>query len=148
MLLNLLTNAVKYTESGHVRLVATLLPSAALDAPGRSVPPNEVLIRFAVEDTGCGIPTELAGGKLFAAFERGSQLKGDATSPATPSVPAHRPSARPPPLEAPGPFSPEASGGVGRAARRRPEHTPFLCTPTGRARSRAPASACRCATSC
>ena len=57
MLLNLLTNAVKYTESGHVRLVATLLPSAALDAPGRSVPPNEVLIRFAVEDTGCGIPT-------------------------------------------------------------------------------------------
>ena len=121
MLLNLLTNAVKYTASGHVRLVATLLPPVALDASGRSVPPNEVLIRFAVEDTGCGIPTELAGGKLFAAFERGSQLKGAPPPQPRPlcdlAVPAHRPSVRSPPLEAAGPFSPEASRGRARRTR-------------------------------
>ena len=59
ILTNLLTNAVKYTEKGHVRMEFRLE-----DTDGDSVG-----IYVAVEDTGLGIKPEDMG-KLFTAFER------------------------------------------------------------------------------
>ena len=59
-LLNFLSNAVKFTESGTV----TLQFSKSEETP------NDLLLRFEVTDTGIGIePDRLAG--LFAAFEQG-----------------------------------------------------------------------------
>jgi len=66
VLLNLLHNAVKFTERGHVRLEV----SALHDTPG-SAP----MMRFAVIDTGIGIAPERLG-DLFVAF---SQVDGPST---------------------------------------------------------------------
>ncbi|MBD3307335.1 response regulator, partial [candidate division KSB3 bacterium] len=53
ILLNLLNNAVKFTEQGVITLRVKAYPSSSSQAPGqRSV----YLIRFEVEDTGVGIP--------------------------------------------------------------------------------------------
>jgi PAS domain S-box-containing protein len=58
-LLNYLTNAIKFTESGQITLRAKMLQQTA----------DEVLLRFEVEDTGIGIePAAL--GRLFNAFEQ------------------------------------------------------------------------------
>lgn len=59
VLTNLLTNAIKYTDSGTVSLKVTL------EAKGRS----SVLLKFVVKDTGRGIKEEDIG-KLYDAFER------------------------------------------------------------------------------
>jgi signal transduction histidine kinase/ActR/RegA family two-component response regulator len=56
VLLNLLNNAVKFTEEGHVRL------AAALSADGKT-------LRFEVHDTGIGID-EAVIGRLFARFSQ------------------------------------------------------------------------------
>lgn len=48
ILINLLSNAIKFTESGHVRLSLT----------AKDLLPTEVLVEFAVEDTGIGISSE------------------------------------------------------------------------------------------
>jgi len=61
-LLNYLSNAVKFTLHGQVKLSATVLASGPIDH----------LIRFAVSDTGVGIPDELRR-RLFAAFEQADQ---------------------------------------------------------------------------
>jgi PAS domain S-box-containing protein len=66
-LLNCASNAVKFTESGRIRLSANLLAENDSD----------LLVRFAVEDTGIGIPSE-AQQRLFQAFEQ-----GDATTTRT-----------------------------------------------------------------
>jgi CheY-like chemotaxis protein len=58
-LLNLLSNAVKFTASGWVRLTGEKLS----EEDGR------VQVRFAVSDTGPGIPAERLGA-LFSAFEQ------------------------------------------------------------------------------
>ena len=58
VLINLLNNAVKYTEEGKVTLTI-----------GGEVHENKVLLQFAVEDTGIGIREENLS-KLFAEFER------------------------------------------------------------------------------
>ena len=56
---NVLTNAVKYTEKGSVRLVV-----------GRNkINDDTILLRFSVKDTGIGIKKEDIS-KLFSAFER------------------------------------------------------------------------------
>ncbi len=60
-LLNLASNAVKFTEVGSVRLRATLLDE---NEEGR-----EVRVRFEVEDTGIGIAPD-ALSRLFGAFEQ------------------------------------------------------------------------------
>ena len=59
-LLNLLTNAVKYTDQGLVIFTVALLEQPS---------PNEYTIRFIVRDTGRGIDKE-ALPKIFTAFQR------------------------------------------------------------------------------
>jgi signal transduction histidine kinase/ActR/RegA family two-component response regulator len=59
VLLNLLNNAIKFTRTGEVRLVA----SSSASEKGRWV------LRFAVTDTGIGIPPE-ALGSLFQRFKQ------------------------------------------------------------------------------
>jgi len=49
IVINLLDNALKYTEQGHVVLRVELAGSAT---------ESSVAIRFAVEDTGCGVPAD------------------------------------------------------------------------------------------
>jgi signal transduction histidine kinase/CheY-like chemotaxis protein len=59
---NLLSNAIKFTVQGHVRVTLDATPSSG----------GEILIRFAVEDTGIGIPAE----KLPLIFEKFTQVDG------------------------------------------------------------------------
>ncbi len=54
-----LDNALKFTERGSVRLIATV----------EEEDPREALLRFAVADTGCGVPAQLLP-RLFAPFEQ------------------------------------------------------------------------------
>ncbi len=61
VLLNLLGNAVKFTERGEVHVGLTCAPASPPDAGG-TVP-----LRFAVRDTGIGIPPEQLGA-VFGAF--------------------------------------------------------------------------------
>ena len=65
MLLNLLGNAIKFTESGEVALRVT--PDADSSVPGA--------LRFTISDTGIGIPGE----KLDAVFERFTQADSSTT---------------------------------------------------------------------
>ena len=58
-LLNLLANAVKFTDTGWVRLVGEKLV----------VDGDRMQVRFAVQDTGVGIPADRLGA-LFSAFEQ------------------------------------------------------------------------------
>jgi PAS domain S-box-containing protein len=65
ILLNLLGNAIKFTERGRVTLRVTCLPGPEQDAA-----PNQALLRFEVEDTGIGIPAD----KLSTIFEPFQQV--------------------------------------------------------------------------
>jgi PAS domain S-box-containing protein len=65
VLLNLLGNAIKFTESGEVALRVT--PDADASVPGA--------LRFTISDTGIGIPGE----KLVAVFERFTQADSSTT---------------------------------------------------------------------
>ena len=65
VLLNLLGNAIKFTESGEVALRVT--PDADSSVPGA--------LRFTISDTGVGIPGE----KLGAVFERFTQADSSTT---------------------------------------------------------------------
>jgi two-component system sensor histidine kinase/response regulator len=60
VLINLVNNAVKFTPQGELELSCVRLPDAA---PGRAA------LRFAVRDTGIGMPEEQMG-KLFRAFSQ------------------------------------------------------------------------------
>ncbi|MGS1094393.1 response regulator [Aquamicrobium terrae] len=64
VLLNLLGNAVKFTDSGHV-----LVDVSGQDADGRT------RLHFAVTDTGIGIPAD----KLALVFDKFSQVDGSST---------------------------------------------------------------------
>src|SRR6516162_7334114 len=61
VLLNLVGNAIKFTERGEI---VVLVENAAEPAPE-----GEVLLRFAVTDTGIGIPPDKQA-KIFRAFEQ------------------------------------------------------------------------------
>lgn len=61
ILINLIGNAVKFTEQGHV--VLRLLPT-------RSSQPEQLMVAFEVEDTGCGIPN----GELDRIFDTFHQV--------------------------------------------------------------------------
>ncbi len=65
VLLNLLGNAIKFTESGEVNL--QVAPDAGSSAPGA--------LRFTISDTGIGIPSD----KLGAVFERFTQADSSTT---------------------------------------------------------------------
>jgi len=62
MLNNLISNAIKFTDKGEVLLLLKLI----------SVVNNRAVIRFAVRDTGMGIPVELQGG-IFESFKQVQQ---------------------------------------------------------------------------
>lgn len=64
VLLNLVSNAIKFTDEGEVRLVLSVEPRA-----------EEVELRYAVHDTGVGIDPELRA----RLFERFSQLDSSST---------------------------------------------------------------------
>lgn len=66
ILLNLLGNAVKFTERGEIVLAARIVP-------GRIA--GESALRFEVSDTGVGIAEEDRA-RLFEAFHRGQQQQG------------------------------------------------------------------------
>lgn len=66
VLINLVGNALKFTSRGHVTLRVTR----------EAATPDTVTLRFAVVDTGCGIPTEEQA-KLFQPY---TQLEGGLTS--------------------------------------------------------------------
>ncbi|MGB4064544.1 MAG: PAS domain S-box protein [Azonexus sp.] len=59
VLLNYLSNAVKFTEKGSISVTVSLLSAEA----------ENLMVRFAVSDTGIGIPIEQQG-RLFNAFEQ------------------------------------------------------------------------------
>jgi PAS domain S-box-containing protein len=61
VLLNLVGNAIKFTDQGEVVV--------RVEADGGPAPDGEVGLRFAVTDTGIGIPTEKQGA-IFRAFEQ------------------------------------------------------------------------------
>jgi PAS domain S-box-containing protein len=64
VLVNLLTNAVKFTERGQVVLSSEIVadrPGASLDAPA------EVRLRFSIRDSGIGIPADKRD-RLFRSF--------------------------------------------------------------------------------
>ncbi|KAF1697708.1 ATP-binding protein [Pseudoxanthomonas koreensis] len=61
VLLNLVGNAVKFTEQGRVRIDVSVL-----DEPADAA---HVRLRFAVSDTGIGVPARMAG-RLFDPFEQ------------------------------------------------------------------------------
>ncbi len=60
ILLNLLANAVKFTEIGHIQIIAS---------QQEVTPDNHAVIRFAVSDTGIGIPRQ-ALDTLFQSFSQ------------------------------------------------------------------------------
>jgi signal transduction histidine kinase/ActR/RegA family two-component response regulator len=59
VLLNLLTNAIKFTRQGSIQLAVEIVTSS----------PGEILVRFSVRDTGCGIPVS-ALARIFNPFEQ------------------------------------------------------------------------------
>ncbi len=65
ILTNLTANAIKFTPAGSVAIRVSVVSEA----------PGEVRLRFAVRDTGIGIPTD----KLGRLFERFSQVDGSST---------------------------------------------------------------------
>ncbi|MBT9555695.1 MAG: response regulator [Myxococcales bacterium] len=66
VLTNLVGNAVKFTHTGGVTVWADVAERTLDDGHSES-PPDGVLIRFRVEDTGIGIPAEKRAG-IFEAF--------------------------------------------------------------------------------
>ncbi len=65
ILVNLVSNALKFTEAGEVTLVASIIEWS----------PLQTRVRFTVQDTGIGIPTE----KLKVIFESFTQADGSTT---------------------------------------------------------------------
>jgi signal transduction histidine kinase/CheY-like chemotaxis protein len=67
ILMNLMGNAIKFTEVGSVALTLQLAPGA-----GGTAQEGQTTLRFAVRDTGPGVPTE-AMERIFAEFEQAEQ---------------------------------------------------------------------------
>ncbi len=67
ILLNLLGNAVKFTDAGQVRIRISVDGMAADGEPASTPPGTPVVLRFEIEDSGIGISQELAA-SLFDPF--------------------------------------------------------------------------------
>jgi PAS domain S-box-containing protein len=65
ILLNLLNNAVKFTDQGEVSLAVTV----EAGREGVNVPPDALLLRFSVADTGIGIPPDRLD-RMFRSFSQ------------------------------------------------------------------------------
>ncbi len=71
ILINLLGNAIKFTETGEVVLIVEKVEETGFDAGE----PAAALLRFSVKDTGCGIPED----KQALLFQSFSQLDNSST---------------------------------------------------------------------
>ncbi|MGB3614033.1 MAG: CHASE2 domain-containing protein [Elainellaceae cyanobacterium] len=75
VLINLLGNAVKFTDTGHIELRvcrkqdASPVPRPALATAAVANAPRQALLQFDIEDTGIGVPSE-AQDAIFCAFEQ------------------------------------------------------------------------------
>ncbi|MBD1913368.1 MULTISPECIES: PAS domain S-box protein [unclassified Leptolyngbya] len=58
ILMNLLTNAIKFTSRGQVTLHVEVNGWIGTGADDSTRPPHPITLRFTIEDTGIGIPTE------------------------------------------------------------------------------------------
>ena len=71
VIINLISNAIKFTEKGSVRLQVEPAEAATLNIPDRNA--QEIMLRFSVADTGIGIPKS----KHDLIFESFTQLDRD-----------------------------------------------------------------------
>ena len=69
ILLNLVSNAVKFTEHGQIAIAAVPLPSAPAWATAAAIEPDTIWLRWTVRDTGIGLTPEQCA-RLFRAFEQ------------------------------------------------------------------------------
>ncbi|HEX4326664.1 MAG TPA: PAS domain-containing protein [Burkholderiales bacterium] len=70
VLINLVTNAVKFTDKGEVCVTVTALPAPGGElGPGVLGAEGEMMLEFAVRDTGIGVPADKIG-RLFNAFSQ------------------------------------------------------------------------------
>jgi PAS domain S-box-containing protein len=66
VLINLINNAVKFTERGSIAVEVGLAPG---DPAAQGVPPGRLLLEFRVQDTGVGIPADRLD-RLFKVFSQ------------------------------------------------------------------------------
>ena len=70
ILLNLLNNAVKFTEKGEIVLTVRVEPGGMTAAGKPALPsPSSLVLHFAVADTGIGIPPDRLG-RIFQSFSQ------------------------------------------------------------------------------
>ncbi len=67
VLLNLVGNAIKFTKQGRVDV--RVEPLARAEVRGEHEPAGDIVLRFAVTDTGIGIPPD-GQERIFQAFEQ------------------------------------------------------------------------------